>query len=280
MGGGNWLTESYATNFHHFYKRKMLTGSESMADFREITNAEKTAIEASDAAWVQPSDELITRWDEAWMPCGKRFGQYNRLTGFFEGNEVKDITTAQALKILEAGYIGLDSLGSYANYTRLYLSLPTLLPITFVSYLSGISSISAKNIRLVSYYTIQTGWSDSHPLTVSDSSCFLLYSSVKQVFGILDVASDKASSHFWNGLGGKVLETLWVKNIKKNINLSKHPNFRLDCLLYMIENAANTAAIVITVHPEVFAKIADENNEEWHALLTMAAEKNIQFASA
>ena len=39
----------------------MLTGSESMADFREITNAEKTALEASDAAWnavpAQPPHE-------------------------------------------------------------------------------------------------------------------------------------------------------------------------------------------------------------------------------
>lgn len=48
---------------------------------------------------------------------------------------------------------------------------------------------------------------------------------------------------------------------------------------YMIDNAANTAAITVTVHPDVYAKLSDETNAEWHALLAQAAEKNIIFAT-
>ena len=35
----------------------------------------------------------------------------------------------------------------------------------------------------------------------------------------------------------------------------------------------------ITVHPDVYAKLTDETNTEWHALLALAAEKNITFAT-
>lgn len=44
-------------------------------------------------------------------------------------------------------------------------------------------------------------------------------------------------------------------------------------------NAANTSAITITVHPDVYAKLTDESNAEWYAVLTAAAAKNITFAT-
>lgn len=38
-------------------------------------------------------------------------------------------------------------------------------------------------------------------------------------------------------------------------------------------------AQTITVHPDVYAKLTDESNTEWHKVLTDAAEKNISFAT-
>lgn len=60
----------------------------------------------------------------------------------------------------------------------------------------------------------------------------------------------------------------------------------------MIDNAANTKEIQVYVHPNVYAKLtgdttnaaaaalSEEELAEWMALLPLAAEKNIQFASA
>lgn len=47
----------------------------------------------------------------------------------------------------------------------------------------------------------------------------------------------------------------------------------------MVTNAANTAAITITVHPDVYAKLTDEDNAEWHQILIDAEDKNIQFVT-
>lgn len=65
----------------------MLTPSEGIEDFKEVTASEKANIEASDAKWERPSEELIANWDEAWFIGGRHYGKYNRESGFFEGNE-------------------------------------------------------------------------------------------------------------------------------------------------------------------------------------------------
>lgn len=49
-GGGNFITQSRPTNFHQFFTRKILTPTEDISDFREVTAAERTALEQADAA--------------------------------------------------------------------------------------------------------------------------------------------------------------------------------------------------------------------------------------
>ena len=47
----------------------------------------------------------------------------------------------------------------------------------------------------------------------------------------------------------------------------------------MVEHAYNTSPVTITVHADVYAKLTDESNTDWHALMTSAAAKNITFAT-
>lgn len=48
----------------------------------------------------------------------------------------------------------------------------------------------------------------------------------------------------------------------------------------MITNTVNTSPITVTVHSDVYDKIQDETNVEWHALIETAAAKQITFATA
>lgn len=48
-GEGNYITQAQPTNFHQFFTRKVLTGSETIDDFREVTEAQRTQLECSDA---------------------------------------------------------------------------------------------------------------------------------------------------------------------------------------------------------------------------------------
>ena len=79
--------------------------------------------------------------------------------------------------------------------------------------------------------------------------------------------------------GCSVLANIKVKQLKANISLADSPLISLESLQYLITNAANTSVITVTVHADVYAKIQDESNTDWHALLAAAEAKQITFAT-
>lgn len=76
------------------------------------------------------------------------------------------------------------------------------------------------------------------------------------------------------------LEEVRIYKIAYNISFASSPLLSLASLRYLVENAANTKAITLTVHADVFAKLTDESNTEWHAVAVAALAKNITIASA
>ena len=76
-----------------------------------------------------------------------------------------------------------------------------------------------------------------------------------------------------------MLANIKVKQLKANISLADSPLISLESLQYLITNAANTSVITVTVHADVYAKIQDESNTDWHALLAAAEAKQITFAT-
>lgn len=87
------------------------------------------------------------------------------------------------------------------------------------------------------------------------------------------------------------LVTLDIRNLKMSLNLSKCPLIDLTSWQGLVSRAANTDAITVTVHPDVYAKLnGDMTNEaaaatpadelaQWQALVAQAAEKQITFAT-
>lgn len=135
-------------------------------------------------------------------------------------------------------------------------------------------SANVKTVRVLDYYIV---WNKQPPETralfITNSQGFGLYSRIEEVKGILNMENDGAyQSHFYNGFTYNSLKTLWLYRIKKSVNLQRHSNFRLECVQYMVENAANTSPITIILHPEAYARVTDE-------LFALAAEKNITIAS-
>lgn len=77
-----------------------------------------------------------------------------------------------------------------------------------------------------------------------------------------------------------LLEYVRIQKIRQSISFSDSPLLSLESLQYLITNADNTLAITVTVHADVYAKIQDETQTEWHALIASAQEKNITFVTA
>ena len=79
--------------------------------------------------------------------------------------------------------------------------------------------------------------------------------------------------------GCRSLTEIRISKLRYNVWLADSPLLSLASFQYLVTNAANTTLITITVHPDVFAKLTDEINTDWHPLLALAAEKNISFAT-
>lgn len=75
------------------------------------------------------------------------------------------------------------------------------------------------------------------------------------------------------------VELVFTNTSPMAVSFADCPLLSLASLQYMVSNTRNKAAVTITVHPDVYAKLTDETNEEWHKVLTDAADKNINFAT-
>ena len=113
--------------------------------------------------------------------------------------------------------------------------------------------------------------------------------SLKYIYGVLAFTSNvNVSGAFDFCLS---LEEVRIKNLAKSLNLASSPKLSLDSVAFMVQNAANTSPITITLHTDVFAKLTgDTTNEasaalteeelaQWAQVLTDALEKNITFAT-
>lgn len=101
-------------------------------------------------------------------------------------------------------------------------------------------------------------------------------SRLRKVYGLSHLNGVIDSNAFANC---RALEYVGIAKLKSNLNLQWSPLLTLASLEYLISNAANTSAITITVHPDVYTKLTDESNTEWHKVLTDASAKNISFAT-
>ena len=67
---------------------------------------------------------------------------------------------------------------------------------------------------------------------------------------------------------------------RTSFSLSDSPLLSLPTAQRIVsKTSASGAAFIISVHPDVYAKLTDEANTQWHQVLIDAAEKNINFAT-
>ena len=77
-----------------------------------------------------------------------------------------------------------------------------------------------------------------------------------------------------------LLERVRIRNLRSSLTFAHSPLLSLESLQYLVENAGNTAAITVTVHADVYAKLTDSSNAEWYAVNAAAQARQIGFAAA
>lgn len=204
---------------------------------------------------------------------------YNQNTGFYELNGLTDITEEQMRVIYNA-------CGGNPNSTNLiekYASMKNIRTnIPFHS--ASIGGYAEENVRFdamcigCSVLEVFSLGVDTNIIPNSVAYAFQSCAKLKSVIGIFNFSRSPMVAKIFSGCGQLI--NINIKSLKTSISFKDSPLLSLGSLRYLITNAANTSAITVTVHADVYAKIQDETNVEWHALIETAAAKRITFATA
>lgn len=199
---------------------------------------------------------------------------YNPETGLYSLSGLDDLTEEQILE----SYV--DTMLQVGNYPMRSTRIRTFFPIPYTQDLrfwyfaaSNLESVQIRKVMSVNAYSI-------------DQFCGYC-SKLKKVLDIINVENVSGTS-FSIFPHSPLVEYFRIKNLKKNAVISDCPLLTLDTVSYLVDNAANTSAITITVHPTTYGYLTGTiepteqvggTTEEWQQIVTDAAEKQITFAT-
>lgn len=201
---------------------------------------------------------------------------YNEETGFYELNGLNDITEEQMKTI----YVQTNHMDYIENMSDVFsgCSFRTNLGFKQIRRTNN-RTFNLKNAfrenKNLEVLKLGNSTNDTWVMKCSDMQDFVTYcSNLKEIIGYIECPVAV------NFLSTPLLEEIRFKNIVRNFGIKDSPLISLESLQYLITNAANTSPITVTVHADVYDKIQDETNAEWHALLAAAEAKQITFATA
>lgn len=205
---------------------------------------------------------------------------YNKKTGFYELNGLTDITEEQMREIYnQTNHVTrqTDLSGVFANTNNIRTNYPFKIDGGYKQVLCHATFTGCTNIEVVAFTKHTNKVFYSSRVDYLFQNCRKL----KEVIGIIRMdyasSSEKYKKMFYQCFA---LVFVSLRGVKYDISFSDSPLISLESLQFMITNAANTSPITVTVHADVYAKIQDETNAEWHALIETAAAKQITFATA
>lgn len=196
---------------------------------------------------------------------------YNADTGLYELNGLTDITEDQMREIYL--YTASRIYDFNMSYTFSALYIRTNFPVN-KRYMANREFTGTfficRDIEVI-YISDKTGMVNSF------NSPFYQCQSLREIMGEIIITSIK-QVYFNPFADCRALTTFKLTGVSNNLSLSASPKIDLASMKWMIDNANNTAAITITVHPELYAKLTDETGApEWYALNQLAASRNIAF---
>lgn len=201
---------------------------------------------------------------------------YNEKTGFYELNGLTDITEEQ-MKVI---YVQTNHMNYIENMNDVFSNLNFRTNLGF-KQIRGTNNrtFNLKNAfrenKNLEVLKLGNSTNDNWVMKCSDMQDFVTYcSNLKEIIGYIECPV------VVNFLYTPLLEEIRFKNIVRNFGIKDSPLISLESLQYLITNAANTSPITVTVHADVYAKIQDEGQVDWHALIETAAAKQITFATA
>lgn len=240
-------------------------------------------------------EAFIKSWNEAFYKNGRKFGEYNRETGYFEGNGLTDITYEQAKIIMK--FVGIcqnpSSIwrkidggynhGGLGNFRFDYYGKgqDSRGPRTFPPIVNGASGgVYNSNHLLQGDICLQAAsFAGSGGLTGNE----YVFDSCRNLRYVLNMELNDTQGKKTGMFAGCVaLETVELKSLTQGtVSFEQSPKLTLDSIKYMLNNRRKDGDMLsnekykftIKLHAEVFAKLTDE-------IIALAAEMNATLVSA
>ncbi len=188
------------------------------------------------------------------------------------------LTLSEALKIYSAGRIRTPNASRAYYAAKIRTNLPPS-----VGAAGGVHPANLSAYEL--YYgpwmevlnLVPTGEDTKYTLSSGSTQIFHEASLLHTILGPVSLFNMPSGAAPFSG--APKLANVQLQQVSKNLSLSNLAFLSLDSVSYLVHNASNTTSITLTVHPDVYAKLTDEANTQWHQVLIDAAEKNINFAT-
>ena len=244
-------------------------------DINDVLSSMNTEIEANTASISAVEGDINTSQGNRalYVAAG---AVYNEQTGFYELNGLTDITEEQMREI----YVKTNPSISLNDRTACLTNLNIRTNLPFVeqsgyksedlqAIFSGCSNLEVAFLARpnVNFYGLRYSYAFRSCIKLKTISGNITFGSIET--RVVDMFKNCNN-----------LVAVNIKSLKNSISFSDSPLLSLESLQYLITNAANTSDITVTVHADVYAKIQDESQVDWHALIAAAQEKNITFATA
>lgn len=228
-------------------------------------------MEQSDAAWVEPSEDFIKQ-------CEVAGAVYNRYSGYFELNGLIDLTTRHMMAIIAVGH---QSLQPFAYCGMGNVKIRTNLPPKTMDTVKGSFDYLCYGQNEMEVFVLHQGYLSPHnnqcARVLSAAQWFGGCLSLRKILGRIELWKEANQNLIWYSC--RNIEDISLHLMYCGTDLSTLPHLSFYSISYMVNNAVTITPITITVHADVYAKLTDENNTEWHQVLLDAAEKQITFAT-
>ena len=199
---------------------------------------------------------------------------YNEKTGFYELNGLTDITEEE-MKVI---YVQTNHMDYIENMNNVFSALNFRTNLGFKQGRRVYNrTFNLKNAfrENKSLEVLRIGPDDDNwTMSCENIQNFIINcTKLKKVLGFLECRGNISILEI------PLLEEIRIKHLSGKFTINSS-FISLESLQYLIANAINPSPITITVNADVYAKIQDETNVEWHALIETAAAKQITFATA
>ena len=216
---------------------------------------------------------------------------YNDETGYWELNGLTDLTEEEMWDIY-LWCIGLQNMPDL-NMHFAFSPIRTTLKFNFsVNYLQSTGASLNQmclNAQRLEVFNISKTLRGIMLRTISTAThnCFASCVNLRRVENVLVVGTN-TQTIFDNAFAECAkLSYIKILGLKQVVSFKDSPLLSYESIKYLVDNAANTAVITVTVHPTTYtyltgtAQPTEEvggTTEEWQALVTTAQGKQISFA--